>query len=100
MARTSPLLARIPFNDVTHTYGNGALMIVFAGAFGYTTLEAMGLATILHLILQVEEYYGDKFLHTHNIVGMEGEYEQFVGGLIAVTVCGIIWYWSADWRAK
>jgi hypothetical protein len=88
------------FNDVTHTYGNGALMIVLAGAFGYTTLEAMGLATILHLILQVEEFYGDKFLHTHNIVGMEGEYEQFVGGLIAVTVCGIAWYWSADWRAK
>ena len=88
------------FNDITHTYGNGALMIVLAGAFGFTTLEAMGLATILHLILQVEEYYGDVFLKTHNIVGMEGEYEQFVGGLIAVTVCGIAWYASSDWRAK
>ena len=61
------------FNDVTHTYGNGALVIVLAGAFGFTTLEAMGLTTILHLILQVEEYYGDKLLGTHNIVGMEGE---------------------------
>jgi len=88
------------FNDVTHTYGNGALMIVLAGAFGFTTLEAMGLTTILHLILQVEEYYGDVFLHTHNIVGMEGEYQQFVGGLIAVTVCGLAWYLSRDWRDK
>lgn len=88
------------FNDVTHTYGNGALMLVLAGAFGFTTLEAMGLATILHLILQVEEYYGDVFLHTHNIVGMEGEYQQFVGGLIAVTVCGLAWYLSSSWRDK
>jgi hypothetical protein len=88
------------FNDVTHTYGNGALMIVLAGAFGFTTIEAMGLATMLHLVLQVEEYYGDVFLHTHNIVGMEGEYQQFVGGLIGVTVCGIIWYASSDWRRK
>lgn len=88
------------FNDVTHTYVNGAIMIVLAGAFGFTTLEAMGVTTILHLVLQVEEYYGDRFLGTHNIVGMEGEYEQFVGGLIAVTVCGAIWYWSSGWRAK
>ena len=44
------------FNDVTHTYGNGALTIVLAGAFGFTTLEAMGLATMLHLVLQVRVY--------------------------------------------
>ena len=88
------------FNDVTHTYGNGALTIVLAGAFGFTALEAMGLTTILHLIMQVEEFYGDKFLHTHNIVGMEGEYEQFVGGLIATTVCGLTWYFSRSWREK
>lgn len=88
------------FNDITHTYGNGALMIVLAGAFGFTTLEAMGLATMLHLTLQVEEYYGDVFLHTHNIVGMEGEYQQFVGGLVAVTVCGAVWYASSGWRDK
>ncbi|TME40929.1 MAG: hypothetical protein E6I57_05020 [Chloroflexi bacterium] len=88
------------FNDVTHTYGNGAVMIVLAGAFGFTTLEAMGITTMLHLVLQVEEYYGDKFLGTHNIVGMEGEYQQFIGGLVAVTVCGIIWYSSSGWREK
>ena len=88
------------FNDITHTYGNGALTIVLAGAFGFTTLEAMGITTMLHLVLQVEEYYGDVFLKTHNIVGMEGEYEQFVGGLIAVTVCGIVCYASSGWRAK
>ncbi|HYK98051.1 MAG TPA: hypothetical protein VEU77_06630 [Candidatus Acidoferrales bacterium] len=90
----------VTFNDITHTYGNGALTIVLAGAFGFTALEAMGLTTILHLILQVEEYYGDVFLHTHNIVGMEGEYQQFVGGLIAVTICGLAWYLSRDWRTK
>ncbi len=41
------------FNDVTHSYGNGALTIVLAGAFGFTALEAMGLATMLHVVLQV-----------------------------------------------
>ena len=61
-------------------------------AFGLTTFEAMGITTMLHLVLQVEEYYGDLCLHTHNIVGIEGgEYEQFVGGRIAVTMCGLAW---------
>jgi len=88
------------FNDVTHTYGNGALTIVLAGAFGFTTLEAMGLATMLHLVLQVEELYGDKFLGTHNFLGAELEYQQFIGGLVAVLVAGGIWYASGRLRAK
>src|SRR5512140_1542904 len=88
------------FNDVTHTYGNFALTIVLAGAFGFTTLEAMGLATMLHVVLQVEELYGDIFLHTHNILGIELEYQQFVGGMAAVLVAGALWYWWSGLRHK
>lgn len=88
------------FNDVTHTYGNFALTIVLAGAFGFTTLEAMGLATMLHVVLQVEELYGDIYLHTHNILGIELEYQQFVGGMVAVLVAGALWYWWSGLRRK
>jgi hypothetical protein len=88
------------FNNVTHTYGPAALTIVLAGAFGLTTLEAMGLTTMLHLVLQVEEFYGDKYLGTHNILGMELEYQQFIGGLLGTIVAGAIWYRSSDWREK
>jgi len=88
------------FNNVTHTYGPAALTIVLAGAFGLTTLEAMGLATMLHVVLQVEELYGDKFLHTHNFLGAEAEYEQFVGGLLGVLVAGGMWYASGRLREK
>ena len=88
------------FNDVTHTYGPAALTIVFAGAFGLTVLEAMGLATMLHLVLQVEELYGDKFLGTHNFLGAELEYQQFIGGLLGTLVAGLIWYRSSSLRQK
>ena len=88
------------FNDLTHTYGPAALTIVLAGAFGLTTLEAMGLATMLHVVLQVEELYGDKVLGTHNFLGAEAEYQQFIGGLIGAVVAGAIWYWSGSWRRK
>lgn len=88
------------FNDITHTYGNFALTIVLAGAFGFTTLEAMGLATMMHVVLQVEELYGDIYLHTHNILGIELEYQQFIGGMIAVLVAGALWYWWDGLRRK
>lgn len=88
------------FNNVTHTYGPAALTIVFAGAFGLTVLEAMGLATMLHLVLQVEELYGDKFLGTHNFLGAELEYQQFIGGLLGTLAVGAIWYRSSRLRQK
>ena len=87
-------------NDVTHTYGNAALTIVLAGAFGFTALEAMGLTTMLHVVLQVEELYGDIFLHTHNILSLEEEFQQFLGGLIGAVAVGIIWWRSAYLRRK
>ncbi len=88
------------FNDVTHTYGPAAFTIVLAGAFGSTTLEAMGLATMLHVVLQVEEFYGDRYLGTHNILGMDAEYQQFIGGLLGAIVAGATWYASSGLRAK
>jgi len=50
--------------------------------------------------LQVEELYGDKFLRTHNFLGAEAEYEQFVGGLLGVLVAGGMWYASGRLREK
>jgi len=88
------------FNNVTHTYGPAALTIVLAGAFGLTTLEAMGLATMFHVVLQVEELYGDKYLGTHNFLGAEPEYQQFIGATIGTLVAGAIWWWSARLRSK
>ena len=88
------------FNDVTHTYGPAALTVVLAGAFGLTTLEAMGLATMLHVVLQVEEFYGDKFLGTHNFLGAEAEYQQFIGGLVGAVIAGGIWYASGSLRER
>jgi len=88
------------FNNVTHTYGPAALTIVLAGAFGLTTLESMGLATMLHVVLQVEELYGDKYLDTHNFLGAEPEYQQFIGATIGTLVAGGIWWWSGRLRRK
>ena len=49
---------------------------------------------------EVEELYGDKLLGTHNFLGAEAEYQQFIGGLIGAVVAGTVWYRSERLREK
>ena len=77
-----------------------ALTLVFTGAFGLTLLEGMGLASMLHIWLQVEELYGDVLFHTRNFQDRVYEMDQFLYGLIGVLVAGAIWYFSARVRRK
>src|SRR3954464_4889604 len=67
---TLNLYNAVPWWDhIPHFHGPGALTMVLIGAFGLSALAAAGLATILHVILEVQEYYGDVVLHTHNVNG-------------------------------
>lgn len=84
------------FNHIPHSHGPGALAIVLAGAFGFPILTAVGLATICHVYLEVEELYGDILFGTHNFLDKQYEMNDLIFGLIGVTVYGLIWWrWSA-----
>jgi hypothetical protein len=58
------------WDHIPHFHGPGALSMVLMGAFGLAALPAAGLATILHVVLECWEVYGDVLLGTHNVRGL------------------------------
>lgn len=53
-------------------------------------VAAAGLATMLHLLLEVNEYYGDLILGTHNVRGIMDSMNDLSYGLLGVLVYTII----------
>ena len=88
------------WSNIPHGYGPAALAIVFTGAFGLTLLEGMGLSSMLHIWLQVEEMYGDILFGTHNFRDKVYEMNQFLYGLAVTLVFGAVWYFSSSIRSK
>jgi hypothetical protein len=56
------------------------------GAFGLAALPAAGLATILHVILECQEYYGDVILGTHNVNGVADTVNDLAYGIAGMFV--------------
>lgn len=77
------------WDHIPHFHGPGALSMVLMGAFGLAALPAAGLATILHVILECQEYYGDVLLGTHNVNGVADTVNDLafgIAGMILYTV--------------
>lgn len=78
------------WDHIPHFHGPGALAIVLIGAFGLAPLAAAGSATMRHLLLEVNEYYGDLILGTHNVRGIMDSMNDLSYGLLGVLVYTII----------
>jgi hypothetical protein len=88
--------AWLEWDHIPHTHGPGALAIVIAGAFGFPILTGIGLATLLHVVLEIQEFYGDVLLGTHNVRDLQDQMNDLLCGVIGVIVYGIVWWrWSA-----
>ena len=74
------------WDHIPHFHGPGALSMVLMGAFGLPALAAAGLATILHVTLEVQEYYGDVLLGTHNVNGIVDSINDLAYGLAGMVV--------------
>jgi hypothetical protein len=77
------------WDHIPHFHGPGALSMVLMGAFGLSALAAAGLATILHVVLEIQEYYGDVILHTHNVNGIADSINDLaygIGGMLVYTL--------------
>jgi hypothetical protein len=73
---------------------------VLIGAFGLTRLAAAGFTTILHTALEVQEFYGDVFLHTHNVSGVQDTVNDELYALLGVGVYLIIFTRSMYLRRR
>jgi hypothetical protein len=69
------------FDLLPHAHGTGAVAAVARGALGLSTLEAAGLATIIHVLLEAQEYYTDVLAGTHNVHGVADTVHDLVAGL-------------------
>lgn len=86
----------LEWDHIPHSHGPGALSIVLAGAFGFPILTGIGLATLLHVVLEIQEFYGDVLLGTHNVRDLQDQMNDLLSGVIGVIVYGLIWWrWSA-----
>ncbi len=57
------------FDALPHTWGPGALAVVFMWWQGWSAVSAAGVATMIHAWLECEEYWGDLLFGTHNVRG-------------------------------
>jgi hypothetical protein len=78
------------WDHIPHFHGPGALTMVLVGAFAMAPLAAAGFATMLHLLLEINEYYGDVLLGTHNVRGIADSINDLAFGLAGVLVYAII----------
>jgi hypothetical protein len=78
------------WDHIPHFHGPGALAMVLVGAFAMAPLAAAGFATMLHLLLEINEYYGDVLLGTHNVRGIADSMNDLAYGLLGVLVYTII----------
>jgi hypothetical protein len=90
----------LEWDHIPHSHGPGALAIVIAGAFGFPILTGIGMATLLHVVLDIQEFYGDVLRGTHNVRDLQDQMNDLLSGVIGVVVYGIVWWRWTALRAK
>lgn len=91
------------WDHIPHFHGPGALALVIAGAFGLPIPSAIGVSTLLHVSLEIQEFYGDVILHTHNVRDTQDSMNDLLFGVLGVLVYGLFWYratWLQQKRAR
>ena len=84
------------FDLIPHCHGSGAGTVFLSRALGLNTLSAIGLANMLHLLLEGQEYYTDVFFGTHNVRGESDIINDLLSGLLGTVAYGLI---HSRWNA-
>ena len=82
------------FDLIPHFHGSGAAAAVLFGAARLSPLSAIGLANILHMLLEIQEYYTDVLTGTHNVRGVSDTVNDLAVGLAGAVVY-VALYWVA-----
>lgn len=86
------------FDLIPHFHGTGAIAAVLVGAFGMSFWGGVGLANIIHMLLEAQEYYTDVFLKTHNVRGTFDVVNDLVVGLLGTLLYVVIYKLLIKWR--
>lgn len=80
------------FDLLPHFHGTGAIALVIFGAFGFSALASIGLAQIIHILLEAQEFYTDVWVATHNVRGTFDVINDLLVGILGSGVYVGIWY--------
>jgi hypothetical protein len=76
------------FDLLPHAHGTGAAAVVLGAILRLPPLSAVGLANILHLLLEAQEYYTDVLVGTHNVRGVADTVNDLLAGLAGTVLYG------------
>ena len=88
------------FDLIPHVHGTGAIAVVLFGAFGASPIGAVGLANIIHMLLEAQEFYTDVFFHTHNVRGTFDTINDLVAGLAGSVLYVVLYLAFRRWRQR
>lgn len=74
------------FDLLPHAHGTGAATVVVQAVLGLPALSAVGVATVLHLLLEAQEYYTDVLAGTHNVRGVSDTVNDLLAGLVGTVI--------------
>lgn len=87
-----------------HTHGPGAITVVLMEAARLPFLAAVGVVQVGHVLLEVQEYYTDVFLGTHNITDAADPVNDMLVGVLGSVGYGLVYQrlrrgtWWRGWR--
>jgi hypothetical protein len=81
------------FDLIPHTHGSGAVAVVLMGAFGFPAVAAFGMANVIHIIHEVQEYAFDVFIGTENVGGAPDIISDLTVGLVGTALYAGIYHW-------
>ena len=78
------------FDAIPHAHGTGAATWVIADLFGLPPLSAIGVAQLMHIGLEAQEYYSDVVFDLRNVRGTWDTVNDLVAGAVgSVTYAGL-----------
>lgn len=88
------------FDLLPHFHSTGALAVVLLGAFSFSFWGGVGLANIIHMVLEAQEYYTDVLFGTHNVRGTFDVVNDMSVGILATLIYGGAWLYFAKRRSQ
>jgi hypothetical protein len=70
------------FDAIPHAHGTGAATVVLAELFDLPPLSAVGLAQLVHIGLEAQEYYSDVWFGLHNVRGTWDTVNDLLAGAL------------------
>jgi hypothetical protein len=86
------------WDTLPHFHGPGALTLIWRGLGRRSLLASTGVANMIHVTLEVQEYLGDVVSGTHNVEGAGDTAHDLAAGLIGSWVYVGGWELFHRWR--